>query len=466
MEDEAYELYFTVVGHPNEGKSSLVSTLIEDDGIRVSPWPGETRKSEEHALQPGHEARVFFMDTPGFQSPRRTLEWVADHEKQYGGKDLVRVFLKAHEKDPDFKDECEIFETILKSDGILYVVDATRPIRKGDVAEMETLRLLGLPRMAVMNPKDAEEPIPEDWKLVLRKNFNAVHVFNALSAGFPERVRLLSSLQSMDPDLGGLLQPLVTELEQNWEKRLSVSARLILDLVEQVSAFKVSGKANTREKAEELPQKLAREWQEGMRNLEKKSWNTMRELFRHRVFAPVPGLLKLEATDLFSKESFKIFGLSRPQLAAVGGGTAAAVGLGVDLALGGASLGLVGLASGAIGAGWTYWGTRNVDAGRIAGIRISGVDVTAGPVRDVRIPWMVLDRSLALFHAFITRPHAVRDSKHPENKSFLQYLEKEEQRKIISLIFRASAGNLQDDLREEVSRILLKALHRISGQKK
>ncbi|MCA1787416.1 MAG: 50S ribosome-binding GTPase, partial [Desulfobacteraceae bacterium] len=33
---------FAVLGHPNEGKSSVVSTLAEDDQIRVSPVPGET----------------------------------------------------------------------------------------------------------------------------------------------------------------------------------------------------------------------------------------------------------------------------------------------------------------------------------------------------------------------------------------------------------------------------------------
>lgn len=37
---------FAVIGHPNEGKSSVVATLVENDRIRISPVPGETdRKS-------------------------------------------------------------------------------------------------------------------------------------------------------------------------------------------------------------------------------------------------------------------------------------------------------------------------------------------------------------------------------------------------------------------------------------
>jgi Predicted GTPase len=35
-------LSFAIVGHPNEGKSSVVSTLAEDDSVRVTPIPGET----------------------------------------------------------------------------------------------------------------------------------------------------------------------------------------------------------------------------------------------------------------------------------------------------------------------------------------------------------------------------------------------------------------------------------------
>ena len=32
---------FAIVGHPNEGKSSVVSTLAEDDSVRISAYPGE-----------------------------------------------------------------------------------------------------------------------------------------------------------------------------------------------------------------------------------------------------------------------------------------------------------------------------------------------------------------------------------------------------------------------------------------
>ena len=34
---------FAIVGHPNKGKSSIVSTLAQDESVTISPIPGTTR---------------------------------------------------------------------------------------------------------------------------------------------------------------------------------------------------------------------------------------------------------------------------------------------------------------------------------------------------------------------------------------------------------------------------------------
>lgn len=41
MTDAPQVLTFAVVGHPNEGKSSVVSTLTEDDTVRITPCRGK-----------------------------------------------------------------------------------------------------------------------------------------------------------------------------------------------------------------------------------------------------------------------------------------------------------------------------------------------------------------------------------------------------------------------------------------
>lgn len=66
---------FAVLGHPNEGKSSVVSTLTEDDGIGVSRVPGETTVSRAYTVKIDNREIIRFVDTPGFQMPRQTLAW-------------------------------------------------------------------------------------------------------------------------------------------------------------------------------------------------------------------------------------------------------------------------------------------------------------------------------------------------------------------------------------------------------
>ena len=42
---------FVVVGHPNKGKSSIVSTLTLDDSIVISNKPGTTTKARSFKLK-------------------------------------------------------------------------------------------------------------------------------------------------------------------------------------------------------------------------------------------------------------------------------------------------------------------------------------------------------------------------------------------------------------------------------
>ncbi len=64
---------FAVIGHPNEGKSSVVATLVENDQIRISPRPGETVQSMSYPVSIDGQDVIAFVDTPGFQNPVQTL---------------------------------------------------------------------------------------------------------------------------------------------------------------------------------------------------------------------------------------------------------------------------------------------------------------------------------------------------------------------------------------------------------
>ena len=147
---------FAVLGHPNEGKSSVVSTLTEDDQIPISQVPGETSRSTSYTVKIDGRPIIRFVDTPGFQVPRQTLSWLRENP----GPDNLERFISTHKTDPFFSDECELLAPVARGAGIIYVVDGSRPVREDDLAEMEILRLTGRPRMAVIIPNAGTRIIP------------------------------------------------------------------------------------------------------------------------------------------------------------------------------------------------------------------------------------------------------------------------------------------------------------------
>ena len=90
---------FAIVGHPNEGKSSVVSTLAEDDSVRISPTPGETIRCQtfpvtidgtlvrKHACIDGPELDAHAIDWDKFL-PRFT-QFRSQEQRATAAADLV-----------------------------------------------------------------------------------------------------------------------------------------------------------------------------------------------------------------------------------------------------------------------------------------------------------------------------------------------------------------------------------------
>jgi small GTP-binding protein len=70
---------FAVVGHPNKGKSSIVSSLALDDSVQISDTPGTTTKKRSFPLTVDGKIIYELFDTPGFQRARKVLAWLEAH---------------------------------------------------------------------------------------------------------------------------------------------------------------------------------------------------------------------------------------------------------------------------------------------------------------------------------------------------------------------------------------------------
>ncbi|MCK5311123.1 MAG: DUF3482 domain-containing protein, partial [Desulfobacteraceae bacterium] len=229
---------FAVLGHPNEGKSSVVSTLTEDDQIKVSPVPGETTVVRTYTVKIDGKKIIRFSDTPGFQTPKQTLAWFKEYSQDQSK--IISGFIKAHKDDPFFADECELLSPVERGAGIIYIVDGSRPVRDDDIAEMEILRLTGRPRMAVINSKNQTLDYTKEWKQEFSKHFNSIRIFNSNTANFSERIKMLESLKAIDQDWEPMLENVILAFKEEWQKRKRLTGTYIIQFIEKSLLYSMS----------------------------------------------------------------------------------------------------------------------------------------------------------------------------------------------------------------------------------
>jgi len=463
---------FAVLGHPNEGKSSVVSTLAEDDSVKVSPTPGETVRCRVFPVRIDGEEIIQFTDTPGFQSPGQTLKWM----EAYDGaeQDRLSTFHDAHKGNPDFRNECELFTPIERGAGIIFVVDGSRPVRKNDRMEMEILRLTGCPRMAIINSKGRDEEFLAAWKDEFRKSFNSIRVFNAHNANYAERISLLESLKAIDQDLQPVLEKVISAFKRDWKNRNTTVAEIICDLLVKCLSHEV-----VRTYADETGEKSAKAqaqstYQEEIVAIEKKAHNKIRRIFKQNIFQVNLPSQSVINEPLFSRQTWQVLGLSRPQLAAAAAVSGGVIGAGLDLAASGLTFGVFTSIGGAIGAGSAYFFGEQMANAKIIGIRLGGYRVCIGPNKSVNFPFVLMDRALICYSYVINWAHGRRDYPDRDNLSKVESGEKagftsgwrSRERKICQSFLKAirKGDDLQaEDFRGRMIGVLLEVMEKISG---
>src|SRR6185436_4289383 len=90
---------FAIVGAVNHGKSSVVSTLAENDQVRISSMPGETVECQRFSL-----GDLFvFSDTPGFQNATEALEELRPAAQSRDSLKYFREFIVRHKGEPEYE---------------------------------------------------------------------------------------------------------------------------------------------------------------------------------------------------------------------------------------------------------------------------------------------------------------------------------------------------------------------------
>ncbi len=404
---------FAVVGAVNPGKSSIVSTLAENDRVRVSPIPGETADCEQFVLD---DLFVFF-DTPGFQNAPEAL---AELESARNAKEpllVFRQFIERHRGEHAFDAECRLLAKITEGVGIIYVVDGSKPLREINLAEMEILRLTGQPRVTIINRTSAADHVA-DWKARLDQHFKIVWELNAQRASFEDRLALIEALASLEQSWAPKIRQAVRILREDRTQKISECAEIITEMLCRCLAHRETSIADSDEK-------LRADYRRTIAGEEAKAHRQLIEKFKHHLVGAGENLLD---AGLFSEETWSLLGLSTAQLATVAGFTGGAAGLAFDVLTVGHSFGLGTLIGGAIGAGGALIvGKTQPELAVDIPLRSTWIPQFAerflpekirqpvsGRARSVGcaaldFPWILLDRAIGTFAYASQRPHARRD---------------------------------------------------------
>ncbi|MDR3088362.1 MAG: GTPase/DUF3482 domain-containing protein [Desulfobulbaceae bacterium] len=401
-------LEIAVIGHPNEGKSSVLSTLAEDDSVRVSPYPGETTECRSFPVMIDGREMLRFTDTPGFQNPERLLY---ELKKLVGtDRNLARLLRERFAGDTALRDDLELLAPVARGAAILYVVDGSRPPRRVDRDEMEALRLTERPRMAVINCKDDDRRYLEDWRSEFRRNFNANRMFNAHRATYAERVALLDALQAIDQQWQPVIAQVVSAVKKDWQMRLDASAEIILSTLEEILAFRLSESRSDVRDEQAFQAGLREKYCSAVAEKEKKAQERLRDLFRHRRFRYRLEGHSILDEDLFSETTWSLLGLSRQQLTLLGALGGAALAMGLDLLVGGASLGLFTSVGGAVGAFGAWLGGDQLLKGvNIMGIPLGEELMQIGPNSNINLMFVLLNRMFLYVQETAHWAHGRRD---------------------------------------------------------
>ncbi|WAG79334.1 GTPase/DUF3482 domain-containing protein [Metapseudomonas furukawaii] len=409
-------LKLAVVGHTNVGKTSLLRTLLRDRSFgEVSHRPSTTRHVEGARLSVDGTPLLELYDTPGLEDAIALLEHLERLDRpgeRLDGPARIARFLEGSEARQRFEQEAKVLRQLLASDAGLYVIDAREPVLAKYRDELAVLALCGRPLLPVLNFVASGSHREDDWRAALaRLGLHALVRFDSVAPPLDGEQRLYDSLALLLERARPQLQRLVDDHQAQRHLRLEAGSRLIAELLLDAAACRRSVPA--QETALEAATERLRQQ---VRDHEQRCVEALLRLYAFDHDAAATGELPLLGgrwgDDLFNPETLRQLGVR------LGGGMAAgaAAGAGLDLLVGGLTLGAAAALGAIAGGAWQtvgHYGERLL--GKLKGQRELTVD-------DAILRLLAL-RQCQLLQALDARGHAAFEAVRVETPEERQWRE-------------------------------------------
>ena len=344
-------LKLAVVGHTNVGKTSLLRTLLRDvDFGEVSHRSSTTRHVEGARLSVDGVALLELYDTPGLEDAIALLDYLERLERpgeRLDGPARTARFLESSEARQRFEQEAKVLRQLLHSDAGLYLIDAREPVLAKYKDELAVLSGCGKPLLPVLNFVSAGHEKEQAWRDALaRLGLHALVCFDTVAPPQDGERRLYESLALLLEKSRPSLQRLIDDHAAQAEARLHSARQLIAELLIDCAACRQQVVAKP-----EAERAAIEQLHQSVRQREQRCVEALLRLYAFRkddaLAASLPLLDGRWSDDLFNPETLRQLGIKLGSGMAAG----AATGAGVDLLVGGLSLGAATLLGALAGGG-------------------------------------------------------------------------------------------------------------------
>lgn len=325
-------LNLVFLGDPNEGKTTIIANLMENECAEISALPGTTTKAQCYRLHDSRNRELILAtwDTPGFQNSDDMFAWFYE-QNDNAIPNLTQLFIESHRDDMSWQHDVELIRPITLGALVVYVVSSHRKPTDSDYKQIQIIRYTGAKRIALINQRDGNgKNWTEDWRELLEREFGTVLTYNPHNSGLDQRLELLDRLaNASEQDRQQILNARDT-LKSYWEHRIDqLTRKIITKICESVRAAEVDD-------AEEIAK---RKLTDRLISLENEFREEAKKLFNHTRLNIQHPLFDFEIDSTKHWKANKL-GMTRKNAAIYGAIVGASGGALVDVLMGGLGFGI------------------------------------------------------------------------------------------------------------------------------
>jgi predicted GTPase len=235
---------FSIIGKPNNGKSTIISTLTFDDRIEIADEIGTTKKSTKYSYRYNEQEVCTYFDTPGFEDAENIYLYIKKQKELVPSiNQILENFIKEYSDDYSTAKDREILKAIVQSDFLVFVINISDRFNINVIGyELEIFKELKKRTVILFNQVNKNKDYSSEWKNELKKyDLVNIHKIDPLNTKRSNIIHILESLYSVDSDIYDKqqLDNVIMAYRKHYNQNLDRSSELISKYLREVLQIEI-----------------------------------------------------------------------------------------------------------------------------------------------------------------------------------------------------------------------------------